>query len=717
MSAASNEASGLNGQVPFDQMFEFAPMCVAVYQGADHRCVYANQAQMRATGGRSLIGTALDDALPELKESGISERFSEVLRTGETVDMAECTVFAGMSGSQASKAYYRLVLQPWRDPAGDVVGVISFTTDVTSQVEARQRAVESEHHLTFALGTRQSLGIFDWDMKRNAMIGDPRLLQAFGIDPENNGSSRSLEEFLAAIHPDDSPRVAEAVARAIETGEEYEEQYRVTGRAGELRHILAKGQCLRDASGVPERFTGVAIDVTRQHNDAEALRDSEARLRTVMTSLDQGYCIAEMIRDENGKPHDYLFIEVNPEFEQMTGLKDAAGQRILDLVPNLEDKWAEIYGKVAYEGETVRFEDDSEAMGRFFDCFATPVLPYGRFAVVFRDITAERLTKAALMKSEAEFRTITEAMPQLVFRANVHGQIDFFSSSWYEYTSLNSVDALGDGWTETLHPDDLERVLDRWKNAIRTGEPVEAEYRLRHRDGEYRWVLTRVQPVYAADGKITQWLGTSTDIDGLKVAEAQRQLLLGEMNHRVKNTLAMVHAIVSQTLRQSEDLADARSAIQLRIGMMAQAHDRLINSTWTDNQICDVVEAALAPHQSEESRFTLHGPNMPVGSKQALALTMALHELATNATKYGALSVDAGHVEVSWSISHGADSTFTFGWQERGGPPVNTPTKRGFGSRMVEQALAGYFNGEAELLYLPEGLKFTLSSPATGLID
>ena len=242
------------------------------------------------------------------------------------------------------------------------------------------------------------------------------------------------------------------------------------------------------------------------------------------------------------------------------------------------------------------------------------------------------------------------------------------------------------------------------------------EYRLRHHSGEYRWVLGRAKPVRDAEGRIIRWYGSCTDINRIKAGEEQRQLMLGEMNHRVKNSMAMVHAIVSQTLRQAESLEDARRSIQSRIGMMAQAHDRLIKSTWTNASITEVIQAALTPHRMEEGRFVLDGPDLPVGSKQALALTMALHELATNAAKYGALSNDRGHVRVQWrQLNNGSHQEFRLNWTEAEGPPVTTPTRRGFGSRMIEQALASYFNGSAELAYEPSGLIFELKAPLADL--
>ena len=323
-----------------------------------------------------------------------------------------------------------------------------------------------------------------------------------------------------------------------------------------------------------------------------------------------------------------------------------------------------------------------------------------------------------LYESEAKFHAIADSVDQMIWSTLPDGFHDYYNHRWYEFTGVPNGSTDGEAWNAIFHPEDQELAWGKWHHSLATGEPYEIEYRLRHRSGDYRWVLGRAQPVRNPAGEIIRWYGSCTDIHKIKVAEEQRQLMLAEMNHRVKNTLAMVHAIVSQTLRQADNLKDAQISIQSRIGMMAQAHDRLIQSTWTETKIDEVVEAALVPHRSGQGHFKVEGSDLPIGSKQALALTMALHELATNAAKYGALSIETGKIHIYWDIiNKDEDEIFEFNWVESEGPKVEQPTRRGFGSRMIEQALAGYFNGSAELSYKPEGLSFVLKSASKGLTD
>ncbi len=327
-----------------------------------------------------------------------------------------------------------------------------------------------------------------------------------------------------------------------------------------------------------------------------------------------------------------------------------------------------------------------------------------------------QLREAQLHESEAKFHAIANSVDQMIWSTRPDGFHDYYNDRWYEFTGVPEGSNDGEAWAGMFHPDDREQAWERWRHSLETGEPYEVEYRLRHHSGEYRWVLGRAKAVRDKAGQITRWYGSCTDINRIKVAEEQLQLMLGEMNHRVKNSMAMVHAIVSQTLRQAQSLEDARASIQSRIGMMSQAHDRLVKATWTETHIAEVVEAALAPHRMIAGRLTLSGPDLVIGSKQALALTMALHELATNAIKYGALSGEEGMVRVEWKVQmEGEKPVFHFHWMESGGPAVEKPTRRGFGSRLIEQALAGYFNGTAELKYAPFGLQFELQAPLSGL--
>jgi two-component sensor histidine kinase len=197
----------------------------------------------------------------------------------------------------------------------------------------------------------------------------------------------------------------------------------------------------------------------------------------------------------------------------------------------------------------------------------------------------------------------------------------------------------------------------------------------------------------------------------LRRAVRLQGLLAHELQHRVKNTLAMVQAIANQTFRNTSD-AEAKSAFTARLIALSRAHDILTETSWSAAPMRDLVTGALAAHRTGQGRFAISGPDLNVGPRPALSLALALHELATNAAKYGALSNQSGRIGLAWSVHQG---TFRLVWSESGGPPVTAPTRRGFGSRLVERSLASELGAEVRFSFEPEGLRCEVSAPFDGL--
>ncbi|TPP12028.1 histidine kinase [Rhizobium glycinendophyticum] len=188
--------------------------------------------------------------------------------------------------------------------------------------------------------------------------------------------------------------------------------------------------------------------------------------------------------------------------------------------------------------------------------------------------------------------------------------------------------------------------------------------------------------------------------------EEELKLLNRELAHRMKNTLAMVQAIISQSLRGASSLTEASATISARIQTLAKAQDLLTGMSVTAAEITAIANAALAPHRDGTGRIHVEGPRVYLSAQQALGLSLAMHELATNATKYGSLSVPDGRVEISWSHRPGDD--FTFDWRESQGPAVTEPTRRGFGSRLTERIVSDLFKGQAKIDFAVEGVAFSL---------
>jgi PAS domain S-box-containing protein len=293
---------------------------------------------------------------------------------------------------------------------------------------------------------------------------------------------------------------------------------------------------------------------------------------------------------------------------------------------------------------------------------------------VSRDVTEAHAATQALKESEALFKTFAQAMPNQVWSATPDGQLDWFNDQVFSYSGLAFDDLAGSKWATMVHQDDLPAAAKSWTEALSRGEPYQAEFRLRSMDGSYQWHLARALPIRNPAGKITRWIGTNTDISKLKEAEDQQHLLTYELEHRMANTMAMVSAISNQTFRTASTKEEAQSTLEARLHTLNQAHAVLVQSSWEGAPLVTIVEGALAPYRSGEGRIKVRGPVVSLTAKPSLSLALALHELATNATKYGALSVSDGSVDITWDVTRGPDCRMLrFCWREAGRPGRLSP--------------------------------------------
>ncbi|KQP82914.1 PAS domain S-box protein [Methylobacterium sp. Leaf117] len=265
----------------------------------------------------------------------------------------------------------------------------------------------------------------------------------------------------------------------------------------------------------------------------------------------------------------------------------------------------------------------------------------------------------------------------------------------------------------TIHADDRDRKLAATAAAIDGHSDYDIELRVVTPGGEIRWLQIRGQASYRADNTPLSIAGISLDITDRKRAEEHRDLLAKELNHRIQNTLATVQSIARQTLRGAASLEEAQVAMESRLRSLSAATEMLTRGSGDWATLTEVVIAALHPFGVEQDhRFKVGGPILRLAPRVGLAFALAIHELATNSVKYGSLSRDAGRVIVSWDVVDGSSpARLWFQWQEVGGPRVSRPTRTGFGSRMIERALAQEIGGTAEIDYRPRGVVFTAEAP------
>lgn len=246
---------------------------------------------------------------------------------------------------------------------------------------------------------------------------------------------------------------------------------------------------------------------------------------------------------------------------------------------------------------------------------------------------------------------------------------------------------------EATFIEDFPLTIDRY------GHPEEA------------WFTFCYSPIRDENGRVLGMIDTVIEMTGKMEAERNGRLLNAELAHRMKNTLAMIAAIASQTFRSAETLEEAQSILGDRIATLGEAHSILTRSSWSSAPIRAVIDGALAPHRSDIGTISVEGPPLQLAADQAMTLALAANELATNAVKYGALSVESGEVAIRWSVGRPqSEDAFRFEWIERGGPAVEKPRRQGFGSRLVERVMAQKFQGEVELDYRPEGLRYVLTT-------
>lgn len=339
------------------------------------------------------------------------------------------------------------------------------------------------------------------------------------------------------------------------------------------------------------------------------------------------------------------------------------------------------------------------------------------FVWVAQDVTHHRLADEALRASEQRLRLAAEAAGLGVWDRDLSNDAVLYSTQARAIYGLPLEGPVTlDMVRAATHPEDLALVLEA---ARRTMDPaikqdLPCEYRVVWPNGEIRHVLAHGEAIFEMREGVeaaVRYVGMLQDVTDLTLAARRQQFLMHELNHRVKNTLASVQSIAQLSLRRGQDVDQGRERLTDRLIALAGAHDILTRENWETAEVTDIVAAAIAPFEvTGASRFRLDGPAVRIAPKVAVALALALHELATNAAKYGALSVSAGVVEISWRVE-GPTPDLVFDWREHGGPPVTTPTRTGFGSRLLTQGLAIEFGGQARLAYEPTGLTCRIVAP------
>ncbi len=464
----------------------------------------------------------------------------------------------------------------------------------------------------------------------------------------------------------------------------------------------------------PNGVGGVLV-ICNETTDAvlsrRALAESEARFRAYANSTPAPVWVT----DKNG-----AMIFANDQFKEDTGKADAdvRGSGWIALIH--KDDVADVAARRAAAWEaghrsysfTARFRHHDgqwrwlEALARARFDEAGGFQGYVGLAV---DRTDAIEAQKELAESERRFSLLTNLAPAIIFFTDRDGKVEFLNQRWFDYTGQSEQHSGLRDWEKAVHPDDYGKGADVWRDPAAR----RADYELRYRraDGAYRWHLVRLEPLIDDRGEVSGWFGAGIDIHELKQGEEHRKLLIDELNHRVKNTLAIVQGLAFQTFRGADAAPEARKAFEGRLSALAGAHNLLTESNWSFADLKSTAAAAMTGCTAAEA-VSIDGPAVALSPKQAVSFAMALHELCTNATKYGALSVAGAKVSITWRIDGETDPpTLRLVWRETEGPPVSQPTKRGFGVRLIEQTLAADIGGQARIDFHEGGVVCVIETP------
>ena len=579
----------------------------------------------------------------------------------------------------------------------DLQGLPSRTNAVIQDITQRKLSEDSirEGAERLQLAIRAGdLGVWETDNEVGKRSWTPEAMALFGLDlPNGIGEfGGDNDEFRSRLHEEDR-HLHDVYQRDLQETGSIKCEYRIVLPGGEIRWLTGGALVLkRDARGSATRVIHIATDITEKKNTAEQLRHAAAKYQTLFESMDQGYCIVDVIFDERDWAVDYRFVEVNPAFERHTRLVGATGRTIRSLVPDIEPHWAEMYGRVSRTGVPIRFVDRSHALqSRWFDVFAFKLVDEksAKVAVLFSDVSVQKLAEQALQESEERFRQFANSIPQMAWiaAAGSKGEVIWFNQVWLDFTGSTQEEMLGNGWESVHHPEHIERVVKKFVHYVENSLDWEDTFPLRRKDGEYRWFLSRMKCIRDEDGKIKQLFGTNTDITkelalegelraaALELTDAHRRKdeFLATLAHELRNPLAPIRnglQLMKLSGSQPSLVEQARAMMERQLTHMVHLVDDLMDASRISQgklelrqkpiMLSDVLSIAIESSQDlidqKGHQLIVQPSELPVMvNADVTRLSQVFQNLLNNAAKYtdrgGQIKLTVERHEASVSVT------------------------------------------------------------------
>jgi PAS domain S-box-containing protein len=609
-------------------------------------------------------------------------------------------------------------LPPGGTPLAEVNALMAELRETAAKRQAAERLLRDSERQLRLVTDNAPVGIVHCDADlRYKFINRyhaERLAERFGVAPE-----QVIGKRLPEVIGDEVFTIAEPYIRQCLAGKAVEFDAGVPDPAGELRflHLHLEPEW---KDGKVVGLVTAAIDITELKRAEAALRESEETFRAMFDSSSVGKIEVE--------PPSGRFLRVNAAMCKFVGYSEAellsrsvydithpddialdrelchrldAGESVFDV----EKRYVRKDGKAVWARTTVNvIRDDS---GR----------PLRHMAVI-QDVSARKQAEEDLKASKDRLQLAVDAAQLGSWQYDPSRGVVSGDARCREIFDFTEPDTPIEEVIKRVHPDDAERVRTALAASLDPADPKRSatEFRVRRRDGAVRWVETLGLAYFEGaqhERRAVSMAGTAQDITERKEREEKEHLLMREINHRAKNMLSVVDAIAHQTaIKSPEDFLERFSE---RIQALSANQDLLVRNEWNGVEIKDLVHAQLA-HFADliGSRIAVRGPQLRLRAASAQAIGLALHELATNAGKYGALSTDAGRVDISWGA---ADGALTMSWSERGGPPVSRPKRRGFGTIVMETMAERSVDGRVDLDYACCGLTWRLTCPAANALE